>query len=179
MDLMMPGARVDFDRAVKPFALPLGLASPMWMAYGAAATLGATWWWMSRMTRLATPLAEQTVTTAAPRMDTPPAPVAAPAVVEALAALGAPVPAAPLLDALPASVAVETAIEQPDELTLLRGVGPRVADALVARGVTTFAQLAAWTEQEMAAFDVELKLLGRSKRYDFLAQARELARQDV
>ena len=70
---------------------------------------------------------------------------------------------------------VEEITDRPDELTLLRGVGPRVADALVARGVTTFAQLAAWSEHDMAHFDKELKLLGRSKRYDFLGQARELA----
>ena len=30
----------------------------------------------------------------------------------------------------------------------------------------------------MAAFDRELKLLGRSKRYDFLGQARELGGAD-
>jgi predicted flap endonuclease-1-like 5' DNA nuclease len=136
---------VGFDRAMKPFALPLGLASPMWMAYGAAASVGATWWWMSRMSRfVALKIAD---------------PVAA--VVETPVAATASV-AAPLL-------------ERPDELTLLRGVGPRVADALVARGVTTFAQLAAWTEDELAAFDAELKLLGRSKRYDFIGQAREMA----
>jgi predicted flap endonuclease-1-like 5' DNA nuclease len=144
------------DRAIKPFALPLGLASPMWMAYGAAASVGATWWWMSRMTRFVAPH------------------------------LAAPTAAAPLeVIAEPVTSIVETPLEapaavaeplwtQPDELTLLRGVGPRVADALVARGVTTFAQLAAWTEEELAAFDAELKLLGRSKRYDFIGQAREM-----
>ncbi len=137
------------ERAMKPFALPLGLASPMWMAYGAAASVGATWWWMSRMTRFVAPHAVETV--AEPVVSVAEAPLA-------------------LVAAVP-----EPLLEQPDELTLLRGVGPRVADALVARGVTTFAQLAAWTEDEMAAFDAELKLLGRSKRYDFIGQAREMA----
>ena len=64
-----------------------------------------------------------------------------------------------------------------DELTLIRGIGPRVADALVERGVTTFRQLAEWTEKDMHHFDVEMKLLGRSKRYDFLGQAKALASQ--
>jgi predicted flap endonuclease-1-like 5' DNA nuclease len=141
------------ERAMKPFALPLGLASPMWMAYGAAASVGATWWWMSRMTRFVAPPAA--------------GPVAAPADVVAE-------PVVSVVEA-PLGAAAEPLLEQPDELTLLRGVGPRVADALVARGVTTFAQLAAWTEDELAAFDAELKLLGRSKRYDFIAQAREMA----
>lgn len=147
------------DRAVKPFALPLGLASPMWMAYGAAASVGATWWWMSRMTRFVAPQFAILSTPAAP-----PAPVVA----EPVAAVSE----APLAAA---AAVVEPLLEMPDELTLLRGVGPRVADALVARGIITFAQLAAWTEDEMAAFDTELKLLGRSKRYDFIGQAREMA----
>ena len=85
--------------------------------------------------------------------------------------------AEPVVEAPPAMVAAfaEPLLEMPDELTLLRGVGPRVADALVARGVTKFAQLAAWTDEELAAFDDELKLLGRSKRYDFIGQARDMA----
>ncbi len=186
MDQTITGARVDLDRAMKPYALPLGLASPMWMAYGAAATLGATWWWMSRMTRMTTPRVAPSPSTPDGRpVEAPPAPVA-----ETLVAPSAPI-VEPVVavtqtlvgtveDALvaPAAVANEVLTERPDELTLLRGVGPRVADALVARGVTTFAQLAAWTDAEMAAFDTELKLLGRSKRYDFLSQARQLAAED-
>ena len=156
---------------MNPFALPLGLASPMWLAYGAAASVGATWWWLSRMTRLAAPkLAAPTTAkveaVAEPVVETIEAPLAA--VEETVLAAPAPVET-------PVETFVETPSAQPDELTLLRGVGPRVADALVARGVTTFAQLAAWTEDELAAFDAELKLLGRSKRYDFLGQAREFA----
>ena len=153
------------DRAMKPFALPLGLASPMWMAYGAAASVGATWWWMARMTRFVAPK-----TTLATVMMQPEV-VAEPVVSIVETTLTA------IEDSAPAVLAavVEPILEQPDELTLLRGVGPRVADALVARGVITFAQLAAWTEDELAAFDAELKLLGRSKRYDFIGQARELS----
>ncbi len=77
----------------------------------------------------------------------------------------------------PAVAAASLTAADVDELTLIRGIGPRVADALVARGVMTFAQLAAWTEKDMHHFDVEMKLLGRSKRYDFLGQAKALASQ--
>jgi predicted flap endonuclease-1-like 5' DNA nuclease len=152
------------ERAMKPFELPLGLASPMWMAYGAAASVGATWWWMSRMTRFVAPKVAETSGPITPEA------VAAPV----LAVVETPVAVVEAPIAGVAAVA-ESLLEQADELTLLRGVGPRVADALVARGVTTFAQLASWTEEELAAFDAELKLLGRSKRYDFIGQARELA----
>jgi predicted flap endonuclease-1-like 5' DNA nuclease len=171
----MGSAQIGFERAMKPFAIPLGLASPMWLAYGAAASMGATWWWMSRLTRFAAPA----LSDAAPA-DPAPAIVAAvatvaelPVEVAATIVETAEIPMEKPVEAAPA--VVESAVEQPDELTLLRGVGPRVADALVARGVTTFAQLAAWSEEELAAFDAQLKLLGRSKRYDFLGQARALA----
>ena len=99
----------------------------------------------------------------------------APALAEAETATVVDLPVA--IEANPVMVdAVAEAIDAiPDELTLLRGVGPRVADAFVARGVTTFAQLATWTEDQMAAFDAETKLLGRSKRYDFIGQAKELS----
>lgn len=172
MEHSMTAARVDFDRAMKPFALPLGLASPMWLAYGAAASVGATWWWMSQMTRFGAkiPGAISFAPAALPVVAKVAEPAAA-AVAAPLAAVEEPVLTAPVAVESP----ISPLIEQPDELTLLRGVGPRVADALVARGVTTFAQLAAWTDAELAAFDTELKLLGRSKRYDFLGQARDLA----
>ena len=162
MEQLMTADRTNLDRAMKPFALPLGLASPMWMAYGAAAGVSATWWWMSRMTRFVAPKVAETT-------EAPPAP----ALAEAETVVDLPV----AIEANPVMVdAVAEAIDAiPDELTLLRGVGPRVADAFVARGVTTFAQLATWTEDQMAAFDAETKLLGRSKRYDFIGQAKELS----
>ena len=144
----------DLASPMKPLAVSLGMASPLWMAYGAAASFGATWWWMSRMSRFVSPALADTPV--AERVQT---------VLEAVEQ------AAPVNT----ETVAERPIERPDELTLIRGVGPRVADALVARGVTTFGQLASWTEHDMAHFDKALKLLGRSRRYDFLGQARELA----
>ena len=189
MEQQAPATRDAIDRAMRPFALPLGLVSPMWMAYGAAIGLSATWWWMSRMSRLAAPTAADAVTGAPPLEIIQPLSTvveevvlaAPPAVAPSLAVMKEVVAAAPAaIDTATETVqttvtaAVEPLIEQVDELTLLRGVGPRVADALVARGVTTFAQLAAWTDADLAAFDAELKLLGRSKRYDFIGQAKNM-----
>jgi predicted flap endonuclease-1-like 5' DNA nuclease len=62
-----------------------------------------------------------------------------------------------------------------DDLTRLVGVGPRTAAALAERGVVRFADLASWSEDQMAAFDQELSLKGRSVRDAWLAQARRLA----
>ncbi len=184
MDMITPPTADRFDRAMKPFALSMGMASPLWLAYGAAAGVGATWWWMSRLSRLAAPnftiptalFQPADAAVAAPEPMTVEAEAPLEMVAEAEPVTPAPEPMVAAAEAPPAYAAPEPILaERPDELTLLRGVGPRVADALVARGVTTFAQLATWTEEELAAFDAELKLLGRSKRYDFIGQARALA----
>jgi hypothetical protein len=35
----------------KVVSAPLGAASPLWLAFGAAATVGAAWWWLTRWMR--------------------------------------------------------------------------------------------------------------------------------
>jgi predicted flap endonuclease-1-like 5' DNA nuclease len=65
--------------------------------------------------------------------------------------------------------------KQADDLTRLTGVGPKLAAALAARGILTFAQLADWTEEQAQAFDAELSLKGRVARDAWIAQARRLA----
>jgi predicted flap endonuclease-1-like 5' DNA nuclease len=62
-----------------------------------------------------------------------------------------------------------------DDLTQLTGIGPKLAAALAARGIRTFAQLADWTEEQAEAFDAELSLKGRVARDAWIAQARRLA----
>jgi predicted flap endonuclease-1-like 5' DNA nuclease len=72
--------------------------------------------------------------------------------------------------------APEAAMADPeDDLTQLVGVGPRTALALKARGVTRFAHLAAWSPEQLAAFDAELNLKGRGVRDAWIAQARRLS----
>jgi predicted flap endonuclease-1-like 5' DNA nuclease len=51
MDFSNPTAfRREAERAM---SLPLGMANPFWLLFGAAATAGMTWWWMSRLSRAA------------------------------------------------------------------------------------------------------------------------------
>jgi predicted flap endonuclease-1-like 5' DNA nuclease len=73
--------------------------------------------------------------------------------------------------------ATDAAIHATDDLTRLIGVGPRTAAALASRGVTRFSDLASWTQGQLADFDAELGLRGRSLREDWIEQARALARQ--
>ncbi len=143
------------DRALKSLSLPLGLANPLWLAFGAAASAGATWWLMTRWTR---PVNLEA-------MALPPTP-------DVLAIELEPEAPAPAVEVL--SVVDDIALAD-DDLTQLVGVGPRSAAALAERGVTRFAHLADWTAEQMAAFDAELKLKGRSLRDAWLDQAKRLS----
>ncbi len=58
-----------------------------------------------------------------------------------------------------------------DDLTKLSGVGPALASKLHEAGVTSFAQIAAWTEDDIAKFDEELNFKGRITREGWVAQA--------
>ncbi|WP_341366135.1 50S ribosomal protein L21 [Yoonia sp. BS5-3] len=63
-----------------------------------------------------------------------------------------------------------------DDLKQLSGVGPALEKKLHDAGVTTFAQIAAWTEDDVAAMDEKLSFKGRIEREGWIAQAVELAK---
>ena len=46
----------------------------------------------------------------------------------------------------------------------------------LAAGVTTFAQIANWTEEDIAAMDEQLSFKGRIQREGWVEQAKELAK---
>jgi predicted flap endonuclease-1-like 5' DNA nuclease len=77
-----------------------------------------------------------------------------------------------------ATVAAEAAASEPlapDDLTRMVGIGPKLAAALAERGVTQFAQIAAWTAEDLAEVDKALDLKGRAVRDAWVAQARRFA----
>ncbi|MEK9979063.1 MAG: 50S ribosomal protein L21 [Paracoccaceae bacterium] len=78
--------------------------------------------------------------------------------------------AAPKAKAAPAAASGEG-----DDLTQLSGVGPALLKKLNAAGISTFAQMAAWTEADVAEFDEKLSFKGRIEREGWIAQAKELA----
>jgi len=63
-----------------------------------------------------------------------------------------------------------------DDLTNISGVGPVIVGKLHAEGVTTFAQIAAWTDADVEAIEEKLSFKGRVGREDWIAQAKELAK---
>ncbi|MEM1234899.1 MAG: 50S ribosomal protein L21 [Pseudomonadota bacterium] len=59
-----------------------------------------------------------------------------------------------------------------DDLKELSGVGPALEKKLHAAGVTTFAQIAEWTEEDVAAMDEKLSFKGRIEREGWIEQAK-------
>ncbi|WP_205853234.1 NADH-ubiquinone dehydrogenase [Zhengella mangrovi] len=65
---------------------------------------------------------------------------------------------------------------QPDDLKMIAGVGPKLEEKLNGLGVWTFAQIAAWTPEEVAWVDDYLAFKGRIARDGWIGQAAALAR---
>ncbi|MCZ4354662.1 50S ribosomal protein L21 [Roseovarius aestuarii] len=60
-----------------------------------------------------------------------------------------------------------------DDLKELSGVGPALEKKLHENGVTSFAQVAAWTPEDVADMDEKLSFKGRIEREGWIAQAQE------
>ena len=97
-----------------------------------------------------------------------------------------------LIDAAPASLdgpeATQLAASKPepapsapppsagDDLTLIKGLGPKLKTLLGELGVTTFAQIAAWDDAEIDRIDSQLgRFEGRIRRDSWVEQAKLLA----
>lgn len=75
-----------------------------------------------------------------------------------------------------AAAAPKAADAAGDDLKQLSGVGPALEKKLHEAGVTTFAQIAAWTEADIADMDEKLSFKGRIEREGWVEQAKELAK---
>ncbi|UWR23965.1 50S ribosomal protein L21 [Sulfitobacter sp. S190] len=63
-----------------------------------------------------------------------------------------------------------------DDLSKISGVGPVIVGKLNDAGITTFAQIAAWTDTDVEEIEEKLSFKGRVGREDWIAQAKELAK---
>lgn len=61
-----------------------------------------------------------------------------------------------------------------DGLTRIKGLGPKAEAALKAGGVTSLAQIAAWSESDIETWDARIGGRGRIARDDWVGQAREI-----
>jgi large subunit ribosomal protein L19 len=71
----------------------------------------------------------------------------------------------------PAAVKVELAA---DDVSLIAGVGPKVKDALAKEGITSLKQIAEMDDAAIFALDEKLALKGKTKREDWVNQAKEM-----
>lgn len=69
--------------------------------------------------------------------------------------------------------------ENPDDLKLISGVGPKIEGILHSLGIYTFAQIASWEQAEREWVDGYLNFKGRIVRDDWVRQADALARGGV
>lgn len=169
-----PGVAVG-ARSAQAWRLPVGLVSPLWAVFGAAAGAGVAYWWMTQWTRAVNVEA----LAASPPPVAAPVEIVAEPVAEAASSviLGAPVAE----DTAPTAAPESEAAAQPaaarvaDDLTRMVGIGPKLSAALAERGVTGFADIAAWTPVDLAEVDAALGLKGRAVREAWVAQARRLA----
>lgn len=77
-------------------------------------------------------------------------------------------------------VAPPPPVEAGDDLTRIKGLGPKLAALLTSLGVTGFAQIAAWDEAEIDRIDAQLGAFsGRIRRDNWVEQARLLQGGDV
>jgi len=114
------------------------------------------------------------------------APEAVKAAPEAVKAAPAAVKSAP--EPAPAPVAAPTPAPTPkptptpttaDDLRQIKGVGPKLVAILADEGVTTFAQVAAWTDSDIATIDAKLgRFQGRITRDQWVEQAKLLISGD-
>jgi len=171
----LPGVGAAEDRARRAFSFPIGAASPLWLAFGAATSAGVAWWWMTRWAKRANleAVLEEVATVSV-------APIEIALMPEEATQTGAAQPelaleATPTAEAALADPEPQAEPAAPDDLTLLVGIGPKLAAALSKRGVSRFAQIAAWTDADVAKLDKALDLKGRAVRDAWVAQAAKLA----
>jgi F-type H+-transporting ATPase subunit gamma len=80
------------------------------------------------------------------------------------------------LDLHPASALAATAVGvlEPDDLEDIVGIGPVINAKLREMGITTFAQVAAWTDDDAERIGNELDFPGRIEREEWIDQARRM-----
>jgi large subunit ribosomal protein L21 len=74
------------------------------------------------------------------------------------------------------AAAPKTAAADADDLKQLSGVGPALEKKLHAEGITSFAQVAAWTDADVEEFGEKLSFKGRIEREGWIEQAKELSK---
>ncbi len=77
-------------------------------------------------------------------------------------------------------IGVPAAAGEPDDLRVIKGLGPKLNSVLTGLGITRYDQIAGWGETEIAKVDAHLGTFkGRITRDNWVAQAKLLAAGDT
>ena len=107
-------------------------------------------------------------------------PAAEPVVVAPTTIAAEPQPVVAPTPPVAAAPAVAPASDAHDNLLRLKGVGPKLNQLLIELGVTRYAQIANWSEADIAAIDTKLGTFkGRPVRDQWVDQAKYLAADDI
>lgn len=157
----------------------MSLADSWWLILLAVAAIGVAVWLIVGRARAAD---DRLAPPSAPPEDAgpadiPPSPIA---IGPAVAPLDVMPPPLPVVDeARIADAPVAEPAGPPDELTLMKGVGPKLAARLGELGITRFDQIAAWSGDDLARVDAALGAFkGRPARDRWVEQAGYLAAGD-
>lgn len=86
----------------------------------------------------------------------------------------------PLAAPDPVAVPVSAPADGVDDLTRIKGVGPKLRALLASLGVTRFEQIAGWSEADIDRIDAQLgQFQGRIRRDSWIEQAKLLAAGDM
>lgn len=97
-----------------------------------------------------------------------------------MAGIGEVVAAAAAEEVIEAAPATAPVSQEGDDLGRIKGVGPKLKALLTSLGITRYAQIAAWTEEDIARIDAQLgTFAGRATRDNWVEQARLLASGDT
>jgi len=117
--------------------------------------------------------AEQTAKADKPVKAAKPAPAAKPKS-EPAAKPKAPAKKAPAKKAPAQKAPAKKAADKPDDLTLISGIGPVIAEKLQELGITKLKQIAGLSAKKAAEIDEQLNFKGRIEREEWIEQAKEL-----
>ncbi|WAT17774.1 helix-hairpin-helix domain-containing protein [Aurantiacibacter sp. MUD11] len=160
-----------------------------WLLVVAALVIGLlVAWWIFVVSRRTTVEREEQVEDAPAKrnqalIDAPPVAAKSPANADEVATAplgtdaeaGSGTPMREALDKVPAAAPAGG-----DDLTRIKGVGPKLVTLLHENGVTSFAQIAAWDDAEIDRIDAKLgRFQGRIRRDNWMEQAKLLSGGDI
>jgi large subunit ribosomal protein L21 len=79
-----------------------------------------------------------------------------------------------IVDVAPVTPAAKVKAAKAEDVSLIDGVGPKIAKQLADEGIVSLSQIGAMTPFELAALDSKLGFKGRTAREEWIEQAKEL-----